>query len=111
MSSPLSVLSVEARREAASLVVDVAGERRAEMAGHQPRARAGAMLQRLAPALARAYGFGAGEGIPFRMIDLQRVVQDVAAEQPLLALRFELDGDGAGRVAGRRLDLEVFVEL
>ena len=37
-------------------------------------------------------------------------MQDVAAEQPLLALRFELDGDGAGRVAGRRLDLEILVE-
>src|SRR5882762_2609843 len=73
MSSSLSVLSVETRREAASLGIDVAGERRAEMAGHQARARAGAMLERRAPALARTDGLGAGEAVPLRVIDLQGV--------------------------------------
>src|SRR5438094_4771795 len=111
MSSSLSVLSVEARREAASLGIDVAGERRAEMAGHQPRARAGAMLERRTSALARTDGLGAGEAVPLRVIDLQGMVQDVAAEQRPLAARFEFYGDGAGRVAARRLDLEILVEL
>src|SRR5262249_48253824 len=104
---PLPVLSVEARREPTALVIDVTGERRAEMAGHQPCTRAGAMVQRRAPALARTDGLAAGEAVPFRVKDLDGVMQDVATEQCLLAARFELDGDGArgcGRAPARSRD-------
>src|SRR5690349_9887079 len=105
-----SEIAVEARRKAASLGLDVAGEGRAEMAGHQSRARARAMFQRYLPAFACVVLIETGEAVPLRMIDLHRMVQDVAAEQRLLALRFELDRDGAGRVAGRRLYFQALVE-
>src|SRR5205085_297261 len=111
ISSPFLILAVEARREATGLVVDMTAERCAEVTGHQPSTRAGAVLQRRPPALARPDRLGAREAVPLRRIDLQRVMQDVAAEQPLLAARFELDGNGAGRVARSGLDLEMLVEL
>src|SRR5215510_9172015 len=110
MSFPSLVVALETRREAIALAVDMAGERCAEMTRQQSRTRSRAVFQRRPSALARPDGLGAGKAVPLRMEDLQGVMQDVAAEQRLLAARFELDGDGAGRMAGRRLDLEILVE-
>src|SRR6478735_5802737 len=98
--SPLEVVG-ESWREARALVVDVAMERRAEVAGHQQRARSGAMLDRRTTALARIVLVETGEAVPLRTIDLHGVMQDVAAEQRLLPLGFEFDTDGARRMAGR----------
>jgi hypothetical protein len=75
---PLSVLSVEARHEAASLVVDVAGERRAEVAGHQ-RARPAQCSSASRRLCARPWP--AQRSCSILMIDLQGMVRDVAAEQ------------------------------
>src|SRR5262245_51643375 len=100
MTLPLSEVVGKAGREARALVIDMAMERRAEVAGQQHGTGAGAMLDRRAPALARIVLVDAGEAVPLRMIDLHGVMQDVAAEQGLAALRFELDAHRAGRVAG-----------
>src|SRR5262245_2031479 len=111
MSFPSLVVALETRREAIALAVDMAGERCAEMTRQQSRTRSRAVFQRRPPALARPDGLGTGKAVPFRMEDLQSVMQDVAAEHRLLATRFELDGDGAGRMAGGGLHLDVLVEL
>src|SRR5262249_28420354 len=108
--SPL-VLAVETRREATALVIDMAGERGPEMTRQQSRTPPPAVFQRRPSALARPAGRGAREALPLRVWDLEGVSQDVAAEQRLLAARFELDGDGAGRMAGGGLHLDVLVEL
>jgi hypothetical protein len=89
-------LPIETRHEARALVIDVACERRTEVARHQKRTRAGAMLDRRPSALARVLLVETRETVPFRMIDLQCVMQDIAAEQRLLTLGFEFDADGSG---------------
>src|SRR5215467_15669974 len=111
MSFPSLVVALETRREAIALAVDMAGERCAEMTRQQSRTRSRAVFQCRPSALARPDGLGAGKAVPLRMEDLQGMMQDVAAEQRLLAARFELDGDGAGSVSGGGLHLDVLVEL
>ena len=52
----------------------------------------------------------AGEAVPCRMIDLDGVMDRVAAEERLAALRRELDHHMPGRVAGRRLDRQMLLD-
>src|SRR5262245_56665779 len=74
----------EARLEAARRGVDVAGERRADMARQRKRAGRRAMLQHHAPAGARLLGIGVLREIPVRIVNLQQVVKHVADEHRLL---------------------------
>ena len=80
------------------------------MAGKHQRAARGAIVEHLAPADDGLRGVGVLREIPVRIIDLQQVMPDVADEGGALALAFELEEDVAGRMAGRRIDLDEIVE-
>src|SRR5712691_1453057 len=102
-SSPISVCGkttptfmaspsrAEARDERIALRVDAADERRAEVGGHQQRAAPRALLEDLAPALARVHRVLAGEAVPLGMKDLDGLVEDVAAEHGARVARLQRD--------------------
>src|SRR5262245_60727094 len=103
-------LRIKSRHEALGSRLDVAGERRADVAWQHQRAARGAMFQHLAAAYPRLLSIGVLGEIPVRVIDLQQMVKHVADEHGLRTAALELEHDMAGGVAGCRQDFEKLVE-
>ena len=85
---PTLTASAKPRRESRGGRLDVAGERRADVARQHQRAGRGAMLQHRAAARPRLLGVRVLREIPVRVIDLQQMVKHVADEGRVLRRRF-----------------------
>src|SRR5918995_7335500 len=98
--SPLCVLlAVPVDAEGVSLRLHIARIGAAEMGGAEQRVAFGTILQELAARARRQVQVPTELARPVRVIDLDRVMHDVAREGRLLAAIPEIDGDRARRVA------------
>src|SRR5688572_24067057 len=91
---------------AVALAADVTAMRDAEMARHDERAVVGLSGQESRAGLARIIGQHAEGRVPGRTRDLHHAVENVGAENALLALRAHAIVQHAGRVADGILDRE-----
>ena len=98
-------------RELAALLGHPADVRACEMLRIEQAALARGVLQHPAARAPRLLGVGAEGAAPERVMDLDRVVHDVADEQGFGALRVQRDQHVAGRMPRRRLDGHVVAEL
>ncbi|MFZ0101522.1 MAG: hypothetical protein WAL49_04470 [Pseudolabrys sp.] len=71
------------------------------MARKHQRAARRAIVEHLAPAHTRLRGVGILREIPVRIIDLQKMMPDVADEDRTLAFAFQLEEYVAGRMTRR----------
>ena len=97
--------------EGVALGLDVARVGAGKVGGAEQRVALDAILEQPAPRPGRQVLVGAELARPVGMIDLDRVMHDVAREAGLLAAVLEVDGDRARRVAGIVLDGEHRVGL
>src|SRR5437879_12195416 len=81
-----------------------------EMRRREQRARSGAVFQELAPRYARGLLIKAREAVPVRLIDLDRMMDHVAAEECYVAVRIEIDDEVPGCVAGCGCDRDVLLD-
>src|SRR2546429_1556790 len=77
--------------KACSVGLDIAAERRTDVAGKYARRLCGAMFQHRAAADARLIGVGVFREIPVRVINLQQVMEDIADEGAMLSAAFQLE--------------------
>src|SRR5262245_14505115 len=97
--------------EGLSLTLDVPSIGAAEVCGTKQGVALDTILQELAARARRQVLVPAELARPVGVIDLDRVVHDVARERGLAAAVLEIDGDRARRVAGIVLDGEQRVGL
>src|ERR1700730_4551188 len=89
---------------------DPADRGRGEMRRQQTGAARSMFLDQPCPRLARQFRIGAGERRPFRLQELQRMVDHIAHENTRLVARAGMDHDIARRVAGRALKPQPVLE-
>src|SRR5690348_5603932 len=86
--------------EGLALALDVAGVGAGEVGRAEKRAAFGAVLEEQPPALGRQILVPAELARPVRIIDLDRMMHDVAGEAGAPAAILQVDRDGTRRVAG-----------
>ena len=94
----------KARRECLAGARDRRDMRCPEMAGKKQRVAIGALLQQAPARAARLIRKLAETRVQLWLIDLQRMMDGVAAEQRALPLVLEVENNMAGGVSGGRLD-------
>src|SRR5450631_4381139 len=102
--------SQEPRHEPLARRFDAAGKGCADMARTRQRSGRCAMGENAAAARARLLRVRVLREVPMGVIDLQKVVEDVAEEHRTLAAAFEIEDDMAGGMAGCRQDFDEIIE-
>src|SRR4029077_12461893 len=101
--SPRVAEQSEARFVAGFVLLDMAGEREADVAGKNQCAGRCAIVQHAAAADARLLNVGILRKIPVRIIDLQQMMKDVADERRAMAADVQVkDEMSRGMAAGGR---------
>src|SRR5262245_13954166 len=108
-AKPSCLVPVDAKR--IGLRLDVPRIGAGEVGGAEKCIALGAVLQQAAPAFRRQVLIPTELARPLRVIDLDRVMHDVAREAGLPVAVPEVDGDRARRVAGIVLDGEQWIGL